>query len=177
MGKLIASIKKEFLLLTSDKIGLLLMYLMPVFLVFVITIVQDSTFKLVNENSIEILVVNNDQGTLGNDLIEILQQSGSFKITELERLRKEEIKQYLLNDSQLLAIDIPEKFTDEVTKKAEGISREMLEEFGLRYKCTRGARNFSSKHILRPYSSRKFQVIHCQFNLFLPRCIRKQVDD
>tara|TARA_R110002072_G_scaffold302060_2_gene483577 strand:- start:2290 stop:3570 length:1281 start_codon:yes stop_codon:yes gene_type:complete len=131
MGKLIASIKKEFLLLTSDKIGLLLMYLMPVFLVFVITIVQDSTFKLVNENSIEILVVNNDQGTLGNDLIEILQQSGSFKITELERLRKEEIKQYLLNDSQLLAIDIPEKFTDEVTKKAEGISREMLEEFGV----------------------------------------------
>jgi len=131
MGKLIASIKKEFLLLTSDKIGLLLMYLMPVFLVFVITIVQDSTFKLVNENSIEILVVNNDQGTLGNDLVEILQRSGSFKITKSKNLSEEKIKHILLSDDQILAIEISKNFTYELTTKAKSISREILEEFGV----------------------------------------------
>ena len=131
MGKLIASIKKEFLLLIYDKVGLLLMYLMPIFLVFVITIVQDSTFKLVNENNIEISVVNNDEGNLGDSLLVILQNSGSFKITENQNLNKDEIKAYLLNDNHLLTFEIPAGFTEELMLKAQGISRGMLQEFGI----------------------------------------------
>jgi len=62
MFKLWASIKKEFYLLLSDKVGLVLMFVMPLLLVFVITIIQDSAFKLVNENKISILIVNHDKG-------------------------------------------------------------------------------------------------------------------
>jgi len=131
MTKLLASIKKEFLLLIYDKVGLLLMYLMPIFLVFVITIVQDSTFKLVNENNLEILVVNNDDGVLGDSLLSILQNSGSFKITEEKALSKEEIQYALLNDNQLLAFEIPKGFTSEMNHKAKNISRGMLLEFGV----------------------------------------------
>lgn len=131
MGKLLASIKKEFLLLIYDKVGLLLMYLMPIFLVFVITIVQDSTFKLVNENNLEILVINNDKGELGDSLLSILQNSGSFKITEKKGLSKAKIQQSLLNDNQLLAFEIPKGFTSELNAKAKGISRGMLQEFGI----------------------------------------------
>lgn len=131
MGKLTASIKKEFLLLVSDKVGLLLMYLMPIFLVFVITIVQDSTFKLVNENNIEILVVNKDNGELGDSLISILQKTGSFGITENKNLGKEKIKATLVADNQLLAFEIPRGFTSELKEKARGISRGMLEELGV----------------------------------------------
>lgn len=131
MSKLFASIKKEFLLLIYDKVGLLLMYLMPIFLVFVITIVQDSTFKLVNENNIEISVVNNDKGNLGDSLLSILHNSGSFEISENKGLSKEEIKTSLLNNNHLLTFEIPSGFTAQLTLKAQGISRGMLQEFGI----------------------------------------------
>ena len=126
MSKLFASIKKEFLLLIYDKVGLLLMYLMPIFLVFVITIVQDSTFKLVNENNIEISVVNNDKGNLGDSLLSILHNSGSFEISENKGLSKEEIKTSLLNNNHLLTFEIPSGFTAQLTLKAQGISVAVL---------------------------------------------------
>ena len=131
MRKLFASIQKEFLLLINDKVGLLLMFLMPIFLVFIITIVQDSTFKLVNDNNIEIIVVNNDEGALGDSLSSLLRQSGIFKVIERPKLTKQEIEKTLLSDNQLLALWIPEKFSNHLNQKAKSISTEMLNEFDI----------------------------------------------
>ena len=61
MERFKASLLKEIFLLLHDKVGLLLMYLMPLLLVFIITIVQDSAFRLVNDNRLDILIVNNDK--------------------------------------------------------------------------------------------------------------------
>jgi ABC-2 type transport system permease protein len=52
MYKLYISIKKEILQLINDKVGLLIMFAMPLLLVVIITLIQDSTFKLVKENKI-----------------------------------------------------------------------------------------------------------------------------
>jgi ABC-2 type transport system permease protein len=131
MGKLLASIKKEFLILVNDKVGLLLMYLMPILLVFIITLVQDSTFKLVNENTIEIVVVNNDQGNLGDTLISLLKSSGSFDISEQSNIESTKIQESLLNDDHLLAIEIPSSFSQNLNEKANNISSNMLQEFGI----------------------------------------------
>ncbi len=65
MFKIFSSIRKEFLLLVSDKVGLALMFVMPLLLVFIITIIQDSAYKIVNENEIPMLVVNHDEGNQG----------------------------------------------------------------------------------------------------------------
>ena len=62
MKQLLASIKKEFFILLNDKIGLALLFIMPVLLVLIITIVQDSAFKVVNENKFSLLIVNKDSG-------------------------------------------------------------------------------------------------------------------
>jgi len=131
MQKLLASIKKEFLLLIYDKVGLLLMYLMPILLVIIITIVQDSTFKLVNENNIDLLIVNNDEGPLGDTLISILNQSGTFHIEEKKDFSSEEIQHQLLNDNQMLAFEIPAEFSKNLNEKANRLSVGMLTEFGL----------------------------------------------
>ncbi len=131
MQKLLASIKKEFLLLIYDKVGLLLMFLMPIILVIIITIVQDSTFKLVNENNIELLIVNNDEGILGDTLVSILERSGTFKILEKEKLSPKEIQQQLLNDNQMLAFEIPSDFSYNLRTKARLTSTEMLTQFGV----------------------------------------------
>ena len=45
MTKLLATVKKEILLLIRDKVGLSILFLMPVALIFVMTLIQDSAFK------------------------------------------------------------------------------------------------------------------------------------
>ena len=85
MKKLGASIVKEFLLLINDKVGLLLMYLMPVLLVFIITLVQDSTFKLVNENKLELLIINDaSQRQLGRETLSSIAQSNGVRAVALD---------------------------------------------------------------------------------------------
>lgn len=131
MKKLGASIVKEFLLLVNDKVGLLLMYLMPVLLVFIITLVQDSTFKLVNENRLELLIINDDKGALGDTLIAQLKRSGSFGISTEKGLSGTQIQQRLLDGNELIAVHIPTGFSDALISKATNISVGMLQEFEL----------------------------------------------
>lgn len=129
MRRLGASIVKEILLLLSDKSGLILMFIMPIMLVFIITIIQDSTFKLVNENNIDLIIVNKDKGALGDSLIQLIKSSGGYNIIIKNELSKKEISLTLLNGSQLLALWIPINFSEITIKKANAISTEMLLEF------------------------------------------------
>ncbi len=131
MKKLRASIAKEVQLLWHDKIGLLLLYLMPLLLVFIITIVQDSTFRLVNENRLELVVSNHDKGELGDTLIDILRKSGSFDITVENTLSQNEIQAYILDENQLAGIYIPHDFSQKLASNAGHVTRTMLNEFGL----------------------------------------------
>jgi ABC-2 type transport system permease protein len=63
--KLLATIKKEMLLLVRDKVGLSILFVMPMVLIFVMTLIQDSAFKTMNEKGIPIVFVNNDKDSLG----------------------------------------------------------------------------------------------------------------
>jgi ABC-2 type transport system permease protein len=66
MNKLLACIKKEILLLVRDRVGMLILFLMPMVLIFVMTLIQDSAFKSINEKGIPVVYVNNDQDSLGS---------------------------------------------------------------------------------------------------------------
>ena len=65
ISKLTATIKKETLLLLRDKVGLSILFLMPMILIFVMTLIQDAAFKTINEKGIPIIFVNNDKDSLG----------------------------------------------------------------------------------------------------------------
>jgi ABC-2 type transport system permease protein len=92
MFKIISSLRKEFLLLINDKVGLALMFLMPLILVFIITIIQDSAYKVVNENQIPLLVVNHDTGKEGTKLVAALKKSGLFKIDSQDKIQQQSLK-------------------------------------------------------------------------------------
>ncbi len=66
LNKLLATVKKEILLLLRDKVGLSVLFLMPVALILVMTLIQDSAFKSINEKGIPVIFVNNDRDSLGN---------------------------------------------------------------------------------------------------------------
>lgn len=75
MNKLIAVIKKEALILLRDRVGLAILFIMPMILIFVMTLIQDSAFKTLNEKGIPIIFVDEDKDTLGIHIGKGLQYS------------------------------------------------------------------------------------------------------
>ena len=131
MNKLWYSLKKELQLLFSDKVGLSLLFGMPILLVFIITIVQDSAYKIVNENKITILVSNQDQGAHGQKLVRLLDKSGLFNMQKKTTLDSIQIKNELLKTKKLTALYIPKNFSQKLEEKASKISNAMLSQMGV----------------------------------------------
>ncbi len=65
-----ATIIKDLKILLRDRVGLFMMFFMPILLVIVITSVQNSAFELVNNNKISLVIYNNDKDSLSQRLVE-----------------------------------------------------------------------------------------------------------
>ncbi len=55
-----ASVIKESLLLMRDKAGLAMLFVMPMALILIMSLLQESTLKKLEERHTPILVINND---------------------------------------------------------------------------------------------------------------------
>ncbi len=115
-----------------DKIGLALMFGMPILLVIVITKIQNSTFELVNKNKVTLLLANRDTGRVSKDLIAAVDKIGMFNILMVD---KPQTDQQLTNrmhaKDALLALVIPQNFSVVVMQKAKKVSAKALNSFGL----------------------------------------------
>lgn len=131
MKKLKASILKELLLLFSDKIGLFFMFFMPIFLVFIITIIQNSAYEIINENKISLHVSNQDEGVLGDSLIALLTESKMFKLSIDDEVEKENLTSNLLDNKYLTSIYIPKGFSKTIITKAQKTTDYMLFQMGI----------------------------------------------
>lgn len=136
MFKVYASVKKELLLLINDKVGLALMFLMPLLLVFIITIIQDSVYKVVNENKIPLLVMNSDKGELGKKLTDVLTSSGLFEIDGVVGTDASVLKEELLARGKMIALHIPPTFSAGLESNAGDVSRILMRDLGLEYDST-----------------------------------------
>ncbi len=136
MFKLYSSLRKELLLLINDKVGLALMFLMPLLLVFIITIIQDSAYKMVNENQIPLLVVNHDTGKEGGKLVDLLKKSGLFKIDSQNSIAQESLKSELLSRGKMIALYIPATFSAGLESNAEDVSTILMDDLGLEHDTT-----------------------------------------
>lgn len=82
MQKLFALIYKDFLLLIRDRAGIALLFLMPLVLVFIMTSIQDNTFKSINESKISLIILNNDNDSLGLTIERELEKSNIFSVSK-----------------------------------------------------------------------------------------------
>ena len=88
MKHLQAVIKKEFIQLIRDIPGLIILFLMPLILIFAVTGTQENAFKTLYDNKSDILFVDNDQEYLGKTIKEGLEKSGYFHvINEIKGMR------------------------------------------------------------------------------------------
>lgn len=127
MFKLVATILKDIRILTRDKVGLTLMFVMPIILAIIIASVQNSTFELVNENKIPVLLYNEDGAAASKELEQALANVGMFNITALTgEQTPESIKDRIDTKNALVAIVIPPNYSAEVEKKSVEVSRKAL---------------------------------------------------
>src|SRR6188768_870411 len=85
MFKLWSTIRKDVRVLLRDKVGIALMFVMPIILVVVVTSIQNSTFQLVNKNRLPIVIANLDTGQSSKQLLTAIGKIGMFKVTELQK--------------------------------------------------------------------------------------------
>jgi len=131
MMKLLTSITKETLLLFRDLGGLLLIFLMPMVLVFVMALIQDSTFRKLDETRLVVAFINEDKDSVGfaiekglieSDMIDIVKEYDG-RYFERETLIK------LVNEGKYqVGIVVPRGTTDKLREKAEYLVEKALED-------------------------------------------------
>ncbi|MEP6736765.1 MAG: ABC transporter permease [Chryseolinea sp.] len=78
--KILATIQKEFLLLLRDPGGMALIFIMPLALVIVMALVQDSLFRDYQELQMDVLLVDVDADTLGAKIKKAFAVNGQVKL-------------------------------------------------------------------------------------------------
>ncbi|MES2590670.1 MAG: ABC transporter permease [Bacteroidota bacterium] len=132
MYKLWATFIKDLRVLSRDRVGLTLMFVMPIILVIVITSLQASTFELVNENKIQLIVCNKDAGELGKQFIHGIFNAGLSNIADVSKeLTQDQVSNIMHEKDALIAIIIPVDFSSKILEKATGVSSKALTNMGV----------------------------------------------
>ena len=126
---LLNHMNKELLLLSRDRAGLLVLFVMPVLLVLVLTLVQDNVFRATGETTTRALFVNLDEGVFGEDLAAGLAAGGALDLVEAfagEQIDVERARQTVLRGDYQFAIVVPVDFSTTLAVAAESAARSTL---------------------------------------------------
>ena len=132
MYKLRATILKDLRILLRDRIGLILMFGMPVLLVIVITKIQNSTFEMVNKNKITLLLANRDTGKISTEMIKAVDKIGMFTIINAnEGETDQQLADRMHAKDALLTLVLPRSFSSVIEAKATAVTAKAMNSFGL----------------------------------------------
>jgi ABC-2 type transport system permease protein len=132
MFKLWSTIIKDFRILTRDKLGLVFMFVMPIVLAIVITAVQNSTFEMLNTNTIPMLICNRDTGEAGKQMETAIIKVGMFDLKQVTpNVTDKEIADRMHAKDAVIAIIIPPDFTQKLRSGADAIAKKALKNFGM----------------------------------------------
>lgn len=132
MYKLRATIWKDITILVRDRVGLIFMFAMPIILAIVITATQNSTFELVNNNKINLLVCNRDTGLAAEEFEKGIEKAGMFNISKAEKqIDEDALKSLMEKNDALVTIEIPRNFSLSLKRHADATAAKALKDFGL----------------------------------------------
>jgi ABC-2 type transport system permease protein len=125
IGKLVY---KDFLVITRDRGGLAMLFLMPMALVMIMTSLQDNTFKAINESGINLIMLNNDPDSLGIAIEAEIVSSNFFKVhhdISGKKPTEEAVKEAVASGKYQIGIVIPANATrlirDRIKNNVENI--------------------------------------------------------
>lgn len=76
---------KEFHLLRRDRGGLAVLFVMPIALVLIVCLVQDNILKVSGATTIRLVLLDHDQGAVGQSFIKQLNDAGSFDVSVFDQ--------------------------------------------------------------------------------------------
>lgn len=126
--KLLYSIYKEYKVLTRDRAGLAITFIMPTVLILIMTLIQDSTFKSVNESSVPLLFVDRDHDSLSQTLEKYIVNSKFFAVTE-KQLTNEEVKKEIATGHFFIGIIVPENTSKKLRERSTARVAKLLNSF------------------------------------------------
>tara|TARA_B110000046_G_scaffold184028_1_gene221520 strand:+ start:2981 stop:4261 length:1281 start_codon:yes stop_codon:yes gene_type:complete len=129
-----AEIKKEILLLLRDMGGLALLFFMPALLVVVMAYIQDAAFRVLSNDKVEVIWVDEDNSKISNSIKIELEASGYFVL--IDSLNQKEIdsnsaKELLSDGEYQVGIVIPNNFQKLFKSRVKGRVDSLLMDFGL----------------------------------------------
>jgi ABC-2 type transport system permease protein len=134
MRRLFSSIYKEFLVLIRDRAGLAILFVMPLVLIILMTIIQDATFKTVTEVDISMILVNNDKDSLGEAISDGLYSSKFFNIVEEidgKKITKELAEELVAKGEYKIGIIIPERATEAIRGNVNALINKSFKSFNI----------------------------------------------
>ncbi len=135
MRKYFFAFRKEWLLLLRDKAGLALLFIMPMALIIISSLMQEFGWSSVTkEMTIEILLVDNDKDSLGIQIRRGLLNSDSFIVIDSidhKPLTDSSAKAAVKKGTYLIAIVIPEGSTKKLQSNVRLMVAKTLAGFGM----------------------------------------------
>ncbi|MDQ3047799.1 MAG: ABC transporter permease, partial [Bacteroidota bacterium] len=129
MIKLTAAVKKEMLILLRDRVGLSVLFIMPMILIFVMTLIQDSAFKTLNESGIPVVFVDNDQDSLGLAIEKGLKNTSLCAFHDLvdgKKATEESARKAVSEGEFLVGIIIPKGATEAIRANVKQLVEQTL---------------------------------------------------
>jgi ABC-2 type transport system permease protein len=159
MLKFTASFIKEFKVLLKDKTGLVILFIMPLFLVVIMTLIQNEAYKSFNETGIPVLFLNFDKDRLGNEVEQGFNDLSIFNITsgtKEDYPDEASIKKNILGGEHLVALIIPKEATNVLRANVEEMIKLLMQDSLSESTDSLGQVNF--KIIIDPVAKKSFVV-------------------
>lgn len=121
MRKLITSYRKEILILRRDVVGIVIIFLMPMVLIFVMALIQDSTFRKMDETLLTVLFINEDCDSVGYKIEKGLIQSDMIALEKNYQgrtLDRNTLTDLVSDGKYQIGIIVPAGATDKLRQKA-----------------------------------------------------------
>ena len=126
MRKLLGSVRKELIILLRDIPALIVLFLLPLFLVIVVTLTQEKALSKLDQSIISIVMVDDDGSSLGKSIEGGLIDSKFFDIIKTsngKKLDRAKAKDMIHNGEYQVGIIIPNGATD----SAEANARKLIQ--------------------------------------------------
>ncbi|MCD6062761.1 MAG: type transporter [Flavipsychrobacter sp.] len=161
MKKITATIAKEWILLRRDIAGFALLFIMPAMLIVVMALVQDAPFRDYQEMRFELLLADNDGGSLAKEIKAGLKESKNFEVIDAidnRPLNEQQLKELLQKGKYSIGIVIPKGATAEVVNSANALANTVSKKLGLSTLPERETREAYVRMYFDPVSKPAFRV-------------------
>ena len=135
MFRFISAVKKEYLLLLRDKAGIIILFVMPMVLIVIMSLMQEVGWNAIAKDpKVEILFVNNDKDSLGINMEKGLRNSGFFDVRDSVDhmlVTLESARAAVKKGDYLIAIVVPKGVTKSMRANVRVAVAKTLAGFGM----------------------------------------------